>query len=79
MDPNRFTGILHCFTRQVNSGWVGLINVCVSGWCVYTDDGVIFRSAVQATQEQAGDQTRQWCQENKVDYYFGPVMSGHIG
>lgn len=66
----------------VKTWWVGTVRLYVSGGQghpAYYDHKLLFQSHLLSTQAEAGESAENWCKENNVTGYFGPIMSGMGG
>lgn len=57
--------------------WMGVVRLYKTNPC-YHDAGydILFCSHPLPTQSDAGEAAINWCSENKITKYTGPIMSG---
>lgn len=70
----------HCRVEMVAGiQWRGVVElVSDAGWTGKVI-AVLYIGPLKWTQAEAGRDAQDWCQLNGVKYYWGPIMSGHIG
>lgn len=71
----------HCMIEFRNGAWHGVVESYQSLQSEYPGryGGRCYFGPARETQAEAGEDTRNWCAEEGIVHYLGPIISGMIG